>query len=199
MRFKSTTSTRPFYSAIHTPPPPPPPTSCARTLSSCMYVRFFPARPHPSQRAITETLSVDIRSLRKTQVAAAAPSCILLFDGLRVEFAATSARIAVPPAAPPPPGPGAGADSVAGSQAAAVSPASPAGKPRSASPVGGGVHDSASATVGGGGGGVHVGLKVSGLEAGKSVEGRVSPSAVVPLLSAVETVRVLSVEVGGRG
>lgn len=40
-------------------------------------------------RAITESLSVDVRSLHKTRVAQSAPSCILLFDGLRVEFSAT--------------------------------------------------------------------------------------------------------------
>lgn len=136
---------------------------------------------------------MDVRSLRKTQVAAAAPSCILLFDGLRVEFAATSTRPAAPPVPPPSPGCGIGADSAAECQTVLSTP-SPAGSPYSALTVRGGVNQSASAMAGG----VDARLNVSGLEVDGGVDGRVSPSAVVPQLSVVETVRVLSVEVGDK-
>ena len=48
---------------------------------------------------------MDVRSLRKMREAAAAPSCVLLFDGLRVRFAATTSSPAADPASPPPPPP----------------------------------------------------------------------------------------------
>ena len=50
----------------------------------------WPLCTYPSRcRAITESLSVDVRSSRKTREVASAPHCALLFDGLRVLFSAT--------------------------------------------------------------------------------------------------------------
>ncbi|CAM9093928.1 unnamed protein product [Ectocarpus sp. 6 AP-2014] len=52
-------------------------------------MRFFSGDHEGAKMAITESLSVDVRSIRKTREAVVAPSCVLLFDGLRVEFATT--------------------------------------------------------------------------------------------------------------
>ncbi|CAM9695110.1 unnamed protein product [Ectocarpus fasciculatus] len=52
-------------------------------------MRFFSGDHEGAKMAITESLSVDVRSIRKTREAVAAPSCVLLFDGLRVEFSTT--------------------------------------------------------------------------------------------------------------
>lgn len=50
----------------------------------------------PCVRAITETLAVDVRSIRKTREALGAPSCVLLFDGLRVEYDTSPTPSATP-------------------------------------------------------------------------------------------------------
>ncbi|CAM9360937.1 unnamed protein product, partial [Ascophyllum nodosum] len=52
-------------------------------------MRFFRGDHEGARRAITESLSVDVRSSRKTREVASAPHCALLFDGLRVLFSAT--------------------------------------------------------------------------------------------------------------
>lgn len=139
-------------------------------------------KPSLLRRAITESLSVDVRSIRKTREALTSPSCFLLFDGLRVEFATTAAA-----AAPCSPFPTAASDAVThgvtpsekqGSSMASTDSAVDLGSRRHGHEDG----DSASAA---GGDRVANGGGTGGL-------------APPPFLPSVETVRVLSVEVAER-
>ena len=133
-------------------------------------------KPSLLRRAITESLSVDVRSIRKTREALTSPSCFLLFDGLRVEFATTATS-------PCSPFPRAASDAVTHG----VAPSEKQGSTDSAVDLGSRRHghedgDSASAA---GGDRVANGGGTGGL-------------APPPFLPPVETVRVLSVEVAER-
>eukprot|EP00752_Nemacystus_decipiens_P017235 g15439.t1 len=142
-------------------------------------MRFFRGDHEGAQRAITESLSVDVRSIRKTREALTSPSCALLFDGLRVEFATTAAA----PRSPPP---------GAVNDAAARDVAPPEG--RESSPA------SADSAVDLGRHGHKDGYVVSAVGGGDGVVngGGGALSGAPPFWSTVETVRVLSVEVAER-
>eukprot|EP00903_Cladosiphon_okamuranus_P012033 g11298.t1 len=145
-------------------------------------LRFFLGDHEGAKKAITESLSVDVRSIRKTREALKSPSLFLLFDGLRVEFATTAEPSNTGGSAPFNPTVWAATNAAIGGAA----PPEGQGSPLASADLTGdpGRHgredgDSASSTSGGdrvvnGGGG-----------------GLASPA----LVSEVETVRVLSVEV----
>lgn len=141
---------------------------------------------------------MDVRSIRKTREALTAPSCFLLFDGLRIEFATTAATTAaatpsITPSSVTSPLPASAApfplaaDGAADAATRSVAPPEEQGSPTmpTRSPVkpehhGNGKGAPASATsddqVANGG-------------------GRGSGLTPPPFSSSVETVRVLSVEV----
>lgn len=154
-------------------------------------------------RAITESLSVDVRSIRKTREALTSPSCLLLFDGLRVEFATTAAAPAAGPSSAgasstssPPMTPAIAAASGSTSPAASAAASAAAADESAASTAS---SDSAASDKGGlrrHGEGSLASVTGGGNSAENcGGEGRLMPP---PLSSLVETVRVLSIEADER-
>lgn len=154
---------------------------------------------------------MDVRSIRKTREAVTAPSCILLFDGLRVEFATTAASSTTAATSPSlsssstssvsptplqrsaegPSYPAAGAASCADSPAAVAAAAREATFPAPAT-VGTAAVEGPQGCAGG------VSASPGGDSRGSAgAKARVlSPPS--SFLSSIETVRVLSVAADGR-
>ncbi|CAM9671189.1 unnamed protein product, partial [Scytosiphon promiscuus] len=142
-------------------------------------MRFFRGNHEGAKTAITESLAVDVRSIRKTREAVNATSCILRFDGLRVEFATTAANSA------------AGGDPAAGD-----APVEAASCPASA----------ASATIATRAAGGARGCCGEGISSSSPMGDRPGEGGVVarealppsPFVPSVETVRVLAVRADTR-
>lgn len=127
---------------------------------------------------------MDVRSIRKTLKALTSPSCFLLFDGLRVEFATTAAPSNAGGFAPSNPAAGVGADApTGGAPPPEEQGSSVASKDSTADPGRHGRGEGDSASIAGG--------DLVGNGAGGG-------SAPPPVLPSVEIVRVLSVEVADR-
>lgn len=143
---------------------------------------------------------MDVRSIRKTWAALTSPSCFLLFDGLRVEFATTAAPSSIAgglatSSLPPPP-----RAAVAPSKAAVGASTGAATRGAAAPERQGSSLASTDSAVNPGRHGHEEGAPASMKCGDRVVNGGGGGDGLMPppFLSPVETVRVLSVEAAER-